>query len=110
MLSDALPCLRDAPAVAEHRANRAGDAEAVIARSARSRAGALGAASAVVTNPIQKKALNEIGFPFPAIRSSWGRLSENCSAGATTPVMMLAGELRVVPVTVHIPLAGWRAS
>ena len=65
-----------------------------------------GEASAVVTNPIQKKALNEAGFPFPGHTEFLGALARSFSARPPTPVMMLAGpDLRVVPVTIHIPLA-----
>ena len=61
-----------------------------------------GRAAAVVTNPINKKALYDgAGFAFPGHTEYLAHL-----AGAARPVMMLAGpSLRVVPVTVHIPLA-----
>jgi 4-hydroxythreonine-4-phosphate dehydrogenase len=62
-------------------------------------------ASAVVTNPIQKKALNDAGFAFPGHTEFLGALSEEVFAKPATPVMMLASpDLRVVPVTIHIPL------
>ena len=57
-----------------------------------------GAASAMVTNPIQKATLQEAGFQFPGHTEYLGHLSNSAS-----PVMMLAVKgLRVVPVTVHI--------
>ena len=61
-----------------------------------------GEAGAVVTNPIQKKPLYDAGFRHPGHTEFLGEL-----AGlAETPIMMLAVEgLRVVPVTVHLPLA-----
>lgn len=60
-----------------------------------------GAASAVVTNPLAKTTLLEAGIGHTG-HTMW--LKE--LAGGGTPVMMLAGPmLRVVPVTVHIPLA-----
>jgi 4-hydroxythreonine-4-phosphate dehydrogenase len=61
-----------------------------------------GAAAALCTNPINKLALKEgAGFAFPGHTEFLGHL-----CGAEHPVMMLAGPtLRVVPVTVHIPLA-----
>ena len=61
-----------------------------------------GLASAVVTNPIHKKVLNDAGFPFPGHTEFLADL-----AGIRTPpVMMLACEaLKVVPVTVHVSLA-----
>ncbi len=58
-------------------------------------------AAAVVTNPIQKSALAEGGFAHPGHTEYLGALDE----APAPPVMMLAcDELRVVPVTVHIPL------
>jgi 4-hydroxythreonine-4-phosphate dehydrogenase len=60
-----------------------------------------GAAAAVVTNPIHKQVLMEAGFRHPGHTEFLAELCD--SAGA--PVMMLAcTELRVVPVTVHLPL------
>lgn len=62
-----------------------------------------GAASALCTNPIHKKALKDgADFAFPGHTEFLAHL-----AGAPLPVMMLASPLlRVVPVTIHIPLAG----
>jgi len=61
-----------------------------------------GVAAAVVTNPIQKKPLYDAGFPHPGHTEFLGEI-----AGlAAPPAMMLAAaELRVVPVTIHKPLA-----
>jgi 4-hydroxythreonine-4-phosphate dehydrogenase len=61
-----------------------------------------GAASALCTSPINKKALRDgAGFGFPGHTEF---LADLC--GAPLPVMMLASPLlRVVPATVHIPLA-----
>ncbi len=58
--------------------------------------------AATVTNPIQKKPLYDAGFAHPGHTEFLGAL-----AGlAAPPVMMLAAEeLRVVPVTIHRPLA-----
>jgi 4-hydroxythreonine-4-phosphate dehydrogenase len=59
-----------------------------------------GEASAVVTNPIHKAALYACGFQYPGHTEFLAAL-----AGVKTPVMMLASsELRVVPLTIHIPL------
>ena len=83
------------------------DAPAVIAsiRAAVELVGA-GRAAAIVTNPINKKALKVVGFPFPGHTEFLGALGEELFGAASTPVMMLAGpDLRVVPVTIHIPLA-----
>ena len=60
-----------------------------------------GAAAAVVTNPIHKKVLADAGFRHPGHTEFLGELT-----GAEKPVMMLVCPgLRVVPVTVHAPLA-----
>lgn len=61
-----------------------------------------GRAAGVCTNPINKKALRDgAGFTFPGHTEY---LAELC--GAPLPVMMLAAPaLRVVPVTIHVPLA-----
>ncbi|WP_095589127.1 4-hydroxythreonine-4-phosphate dehydrogenase PdxA [Actibacterium ureilyticum] len=61
-----------------------------------------GAAAAVCTNPIHKKALQDgAGFAFPGHTEYLAHL-----AGVERVVMMLACDaLRVVPVTIHIPLS-----
>jgi 4-hydroxythreonine-4-phosphate dehydrogenase len=59
-----------------------------------------GEASAIVTNPIHKAALYACGFQHPGHTEFLAAL-----AGVVRPVMMLASrELRVVPLTIHIPL------
>lgn len=61
-----------------------------------------GRASAVVTNPIQKETLYQAGFAFPGHTE----FLANLAGPGVIPVMLLAGDaLRVVPVTIHIPLA-----
>jgi 4-hydroxythreonine-4-phosphate dehydrogenase len=65
-----------------------------------------GEAAAIVTNPIHKKALSEVGFAYPGHTEFLGELAEEVFGGPARPVMMLvAPGLRVVPVTIHIPLA-----
>jgi len=61
-----------------------------------------GEAAAVCTNPIHKKALKDgAGFAFPGHTEFLADL-----AGVPRAVMMLAcNALRVVPVTIHIPLS-----
>ncbi|NNE79267.1 MAG: 4-hydroxythreonine-4-phosphate dehydrogenase PdxA [Silicimonas sp.] len=61
-----------------------------------------GAASAICTAPISKKQLaDHAGFRFPGHTEFLADL-----AGIDHPVMMLTGrDLRVVPATIHIPLA-----
>ena len=63
-----------------------------------------GEASAVVTNPVSKAMLYRGGFAFPGHTEFLASLA--ASEGETPhPVMMLVGDdLRVVPVTIHIPL------
>jgi 4-hydroxythreonine-4-phosphate dehydrogenase len=62
---------------------------------------AAGEAAAVVTNPIHKKVLADSGFHHPGHTEFLGELT-----GTPHPIMMLACPgLRVVPVTVHLPLA-----
>ncbi|HEX2257144.1 MAG TPA: 4-hydroxythreonine-4-phosphate dehydrogenase PdxA, partial [Afifellaceae bacterium] len=64
-----------------------------------------GEAGAIVTNPIHKKALSEVGFAHPGHTEFLGKLAEEAFGVQARPVMMLAGPgLRVVPVTIHIPL------
>ena len=65
-----------------------------------------GQASAIVTNPIQKSSLYAAGFAFPGHTEFLAALAEEYAGAPFHPVMMLASEaLRVVPVTIHIPLA-----
>jgi len=60
-----------------------------------------GEAAAMVTAPIHKAVLKEAGFPYPGHTEFLGFLT-----GAPRAVMMLASEkLRVVPLTIHTPLA-----
>jgi 4-hydroxythreonine-4-phosphate dehydrogenase len=65
-------------------------------------------ASALVTNPIAKNVLYAAGFRHPGHTEYLAHLTQ-LSTGASTaprPVMMLAAEeLRVVPATIHIPIA-----
>ena len=61
-----------------------------------------GTASAVVTNPISKAILIQAGFGFPGHTEFFAKLA---GLDASDAVMMLAApELKVVPVTIHIPL------
>jgi 4-hydroxythreonine-4-phosphate dehydrogenase len=99
-----LPVLRhDFAAPALHGQPAPENAAAVIAVI--ERAVALvqaGAASAICTAPIHKKALKDgAGFAFPGHTEFLAHLAGGCEV-----VMMLASPLlRVVPVTIHIPLA-----
>jgi len=65
------------------------------------RAAMEGRAAAVVTAPIHKSVLTQAGFGFPGHTEYLQHLT-----GAKHAVMMLASdELRVVPLTIHMPLA-----
>jgi len=60
-----------------------------------------GEAAAIVTAPIHKAVLNSAGFGFPGHTEFLAHLT-----GARRAVMMLASEkLRVVPLTIHLPIA-----
>jgi 4-hydroxythreonine-4-phosphate dehydrogenase len=60
------------------------------------------ASSALVTGSVSKYALHGIGYTHPGQTEF---IAERCGVTATNAVMMLAGpSLRVVPLTVHIPL------
>ncbi len=95
-----LPLRLDAP-VMPGRADPA-NAPATTASIARAAGLALiGAVRGLVTNPISKSVLQRAGFAYPGHTEYLGAL-----VGAPgSEVMMLAGpSLRVVPVTVHLPL------
>lgn len=65
-----------------------------------------GAAGAVVTNPIAKHVLQAAGFAHPGHTEYLAQLAAGPDGAAPEPVMMLAcPQLRVVPATVHVPLA-----
>lgn len=62
-----------------------------------------GAARALVTGPVSKAQLYDIGFTHPGQTEF---VAERCGISAQNAVMMLAGPtLRVVPITTHVPLA-----
>lgn len=62
-----------------------------------------GSAAAVVTGPVSKAQLYAIGFNYPGQTEF---VAERCGVERRNAVMMLAGpDLRVVPMTTHIPLA-----
>lgn len=65
-----------------------------------------GKGSALVTCPIHKANLLEIGFSYPGHTEYLAVCAEREGAPSSFPVMMIATEtFRVVPVTVHIPLS-----
>lgn len=65
-----------------------------------------GRAAALVTNPIAKHVLRKAGFPFPGHTEYLAHLAEGAGYPARRPVMLMASpRLRVIPATIHIPLA-----
>ncbi|ORE97728.1 4-hydroxythreonine-4-phosphate dehydrogenase PdxA [Aurantimonas sp. 22II-16-19i] len=65
-----------------------------------------GQASGIVTGPIDKKALYDVGFRHPGHTEYLAELCSRRVGIDLTPVMLLTGpELSCVPVTIHIPLA-----
>lgn len=60
-----------------------------------------GEAAGVITNPIHKAALYDIGFNYPGHTEYVAAL---CGKDETPIMMLAAQELRVVPLTVHVPL------
>ncbi len=62
-----------------------------------------GAAGGIVTGPVSKAQLYKIGFSHPGQTEF---VAERCGISPGNAVMMLAGPtLRVVPITVHVPIA-----
>jgi 4-hydroxythreonine-4-phosphate dehydrogenase len=62
-----------------------------------------GAASALVTGPVSKAQLYAVGFTHPGQTEF---VAERCGIAYDNAVMLLAGpDLRVVPMTTHVPLA-----
>ena len=62
-----------------------------------------GVAAGVVTGPVAKAQLYEIGFVHPGQTEF---IAERCGVSPGNIAMMLAGpSLRTVPVTIHVPLA-----
>lgn len=61
-----------------------------------------GAAGAIVTGPVAKALLYNIGFTHPGQTEF---IAERCGIAAINTAMMLVGpDLRTVPVTIHVPL------
>jgi len=108
LFSDALPVI----AVQLARPSRAGRAEPANAPcviKCIETAVALihaGRGGGLVTNPIHKAGLYGAGFDYPGHTEFLGALAQRAWGRPARPVMMLAcDELRVVPVTIHMPLA-----
>jgi 4-hydroxythreonine-4-phosphate dehydrogenase len=63
-----------------------------------------GTASALVTNPVQKKVLQDGGFRHPGHTEYLAELGGSPGKPASVVMMLACSELRVVPVTIHVSL------
>ena len=83
--------------------SRAGAALALASLTEATRLATTGAASGLVTGPIAKALLAEVGFDHPGQTEF---VAAACHTAAADAVMMLAGpNLRTVPLTVHTALS-----
>jgi 4-hydroxythreonine-4-phosphate dehydrogenase len=64
-----------------------------------------GEARAIVTNPIAKAVLYQVGFRHPGHTEYLGALAEGWGEPAFPVMMIWSKPLKVVPVTIHVPLA-----
>ena len=64
-----------------------------------------GKVAAVVTNPIQKEALYAAGFNHQGHTDYLAHLAQSHGHDAEPVMMLCAGDLRAIPITVHIALA-----
>jgi len=84
-------------------ANAPATLEAIERAAAQALAGEV---AGVVTNPIQKKTLQQAGFRHPGHTEFLAELATRAAGRPVEVAMMLAcPELRVVPVTIHLALA-----
>ena len=104
VFATALPVLGDDDApYRPGEPDRAGAALALASLTAATRLAVSGAAGAVVTGPIAKSRLAEVGFAHPGQTEF---VAQACGIAPEDAVMMLAGpSLRTVPLTVHVALA-----
>jgi 4-hydroxythreonine-4-phosphate dehydrogenase len=99
--ADALIPTQGAVQTMPGKPQRANAAAVIEAIEVAARACMKGEAAAMVTAPIHKAALAGAGFAFPGHTEFLAHLT-----GAPLAVMMLASDvLRVVPLTIHLPLA-----
>jgi len=100
---DALPVL-PSPLAAPVEPGRPTTAQARAAIASIEQATKLAAAgrvAALVTNPVYKRSLYDAGFAYPGQTEFVGALTDP----AAQPIMLLAGpQLRVAPLTTHVPL------
>jgi 4-hydroxythreonine-4-phosphate dehydrogenase len=101
---EALPVWGDADgAYRPGEPNRDGAALALASLTEAARLTAAGKAGGIVTGPIAKSRLAEVGFAHPGQTEF---VAAACGVAAEDAVMMLAGpSLRTVPLTVHMALA-----
>lgn len=109
LFTEALPVIstRLSAPVAPGRPEPVNAPAVITAIEAATRAVAGGHACAVVTAPIAKSVLTAAGFAHPGHTEFLGELATRYWAGSTPrPTMLLASrELRIIPLTVHIPIA-----
>lgn len=100
----ALPVLGDLDGVwAPGRPDPEGAALALASLEAATSLAIRGDAAALVTGPIAKALLAEVGFRHPGQTEF---VAQACGIAAQDAVMMLAGpQLRTIPLTVHVALA-----
>ncbi len=93
--------LKDMPGVA-----RAENAEAVLASiRAAVRLAEAEEAAAIVTLPLQKESLYAAGFAFEGHTDYLAELARRAGHEAEPVMMLVAKDLRTIPVTVHVPLS-----
>lgn len=104
VFADALPVLDIGPLAYTPGASSREGAEVALASLTRATELAItGEASALVTGPIAKAELQDVGFAHPGQTEF---VAAACDIAAEDAVMMLAGpSLKVVPMTVHVSLA-----
>jgi 4-hydroxythreonine-4-phosphate dehydrogenase len=105
VFADALPCLQvaDAGAILPGTPSIEGARTALHALEAAVGLARSGVAAGLVTAPVAKAQLYEVGFTHPGQTEF---VAERCGIARENAVMMLAGpSLRVVPITIHVALA-----
>ena len=105
VFGEALPCLQVAPAGAITPGQPSLDGARSALESLEVGVGLAraGSAAGLVTGPVGKAQLYDVGFTHPGQTEF---IAERCGIARENTVMMLAGpSLRVVPITIHMPLA-----
>jgi len=105
VFKDALPCLQvsEAGDILPGQPSIEGARTALQALETAVGLARSGTAAGLVTAPVAKAQLYEVGFTHPGQTEF---VAERCGIAAENAVMMLAGpSLRVVPITIHVALA-----